>query len=152
MRPRIKALLRTRAHYDSKAMIDQYKTHIWGIVETHSGAIFHASTYLLDKLDNVQEHFLHELGISASAAFMEYNFAPPTLRRNIGVLGLLHKRVLGLCHPAFETLLPFFRERIGFNVAGRHNKQLYSHCMEVVGQVARFKRAMVRSTLLYLFI
>ena len=30
---------------------------------------------------------------------------PPTLRRNIGVLGLIHKRVIGLSHPDFETII-----------------------------------------------
>ena len=40
-------------------------------------------------------------------AFLEFNFAPPCVRRDIGILGLIHKRVLGLAHPAYNYLLPF---------------------------------------------
>ena len=32
------------------------------------------------------------------------------LRRDIGILGLLQKRVLGKAHPVFQELLPFHRD------------------------------------------
>ena len=110
-------------------------------MEAHNGAIFHASTSHLMKLDNVQRHFLNELGISEAAAFLDWNFAPPTLRRNIGVLGLLHKRALGNSHPDFEKLLPWFRTVFGFDVPGRHDKQLYSHALEITAHLELFKRS-----------
>ena len=52
VRPRIKALLRTRAHYSNASLILQFKTHVWGLMESHSGAIFHASTSILDQIDH----------------------------------------------------------------------------------------------------
>ena len=64
-------------------------------MEYHSGAIFHASDTLLERLDSAQRGFLQEIGMSPEIAFVEHNFAPPRLRRNIGMLGFLHKRVLG---------------------------------------------------------
>ena len=96
--------------YSKKDLISQFKTHIWGIMETQNGAIFHSAEYLLEKLDSAQRRFLHELDLDEATAFMEFNFAPPTLRRDIGLLGLLHKRVLGLAHPAYEQLFPFMQE------------------------------------------
>ena len=105
-------------------------------MEIHNGAIFHAAKYLLDRIDAVQRHFLNELGTSESEAFLESNFAPPCLRRDIGVLGLLHKRVLGKCHPIFQSLLPF-RVQCPHQCSnspplpGAHNKQLYGHMMEI---------------------
>ena len=39
--------------------------------------------------------------------FLDYNFAPPCLRRDIGLLGFVHKRVLGQCHPAIKYFLPW---------------------------------------------
>ena len=39
-------------------------------------------------------------------AFVHFNFAPPSLRRAIGILDFLHKRILGQCHPALATVLP----------------------------------------------
>ena len=75
------------------------------IVEMHVGRYFHAATTLLDKIDQVQRNFLHKLEISESEAFLEYNFAPTVLRRTIGILGLLHKRVLGQCHRSYDKII-----------------------------------------------
>ena len=91
-RPKIKALLRSRGTYDIKDMLCQFKTHIWGITEFANGAILHASTSLLHRLDNLQSSFLRDLGISEYQAFMVFNFAPAALRRDIGILGSLDKR------------------------------------------------------------
>ena len=91
------------------------------------GGIFHASSYRLAKIDHAQDRFLRELGIPAEQAFLEFNFAPPKLRRNIGILGLLHKRVLGLCHPSFDRLIPWYNTRFDIPRGHGHNKQLYGH-------------------------
>ena len=141
IRPKVTALLRTRAHYDVPTLIVQFKTHIWGILEAHNGAIFHAASSHLDKLDRVQDGFLRELGISDSEGFLEHNLAPPTLRRNIGILGLLHKRILGKSHPAFKQLLPRYFEDPDSAPPGRHDKQLYNHCHEVKAQCTLFGRS-----------
>ena len=68
-------------------------------------------------------------------------FPPPKLRRNIGVLGLLHKRVLGKCHPSFETLLPWWTTRFAAARGLGHNKQLYGHNVEVSHHQAIFNRS-----------
>ena len=130
-RPKIKAMLRTRAHYDAISLVSQFKTHIWSIMEQHNGAIFHASASMLEKLDSMQKRFLDEIGMSEQEAFLKCNFATPALRRNIGVLGLLHKRVLGKCHPIFQRLLPFHRDIFGSLRPAEHDRQLYGHIMEV---------------------
>ena len=111
IRPKITAILRTRGYYSTSELITQFKTHIWGLMEVNIGGFFHAASSLLKKLDDVQEQFLNKLGISPAAAFLEFNFAPPCLRRNIAALGLLHKRVLGKSHPAFERLPPWYTQR-----------------------------------------
>ena len=90
-------------------------------MECHSGGLFHASDTALQKLDQVHHHFLRELGVDARQAFTEFNFASPVLRRNIGILGLLHKRVLGLSHPIFQRLLPFHMEVFGSLLVGITN-------------------------------
>ena len=85
----------------------QFKTHIQGIMEIHSGAIFYAANYLLEKLNGVQGSFLREVGVDGTTAFLELNFTPPIIRRNIGMLVLLHKRDLGKAHSVFGKLLQF---------------------------------------------
>ena len=137
IRPRIKALLRTRGHYSTESLILQFKSHIWGLMEAHSGGIFHAATSILNQFDKSQRHFLEELGESEASAFLKFNFAPPTLRRNIAVLGMIHKKVLGKCHPSFEALLP----SKGVVEEGRHSKQIYAHWSEVKENRALFNRS-----------
>ena len=41
-RLKIRAMLRTRGHYDLSAMMSQYKTQIWGFSEYANGCICHA--------------------------------------------------------------------------------------------------------------
>ena len=140
IRPKIAAILRTRQHYDAKDLIGQFKTHVWGIMEQNNGAIFHASRYLLEKLDSCQRSFLKKLDMNEEAAFLDFNFAPPSLRRDIGILGMLHKRVLGLAHPIFDRLLPFHCESHGAST-GSHTKQLYGHILQADFQLHLHKRS-----------
>ena len=100
------------------------------------GGYFHAASSLLDKIDAVQNRFLHELDMNPAFAFLTYNFAPPSLRRNIGILGLLHKRILGKCHPSFEQLFP-----LQVNPTSGHTKQLYGHWSEITSHQTIFNRS-----------
>ena len=120
-----------------------------GTSETHSGAIFHAADYLLEKLNSAQRHFLHEFDITPEQAFLDHNFAPPNLRRDIGILGLLHKRVLGISHPIFFELLPFHADVFGSLRTGEHNKQLYGHILEVQFQHALHFRSIFAMVYVY---
>ena len=126
IKPKIKALLRTKAHYDVAAMIGQFKTHVWSQMEFHNGAILHAAPSLLQRLDDIQRSFLHALQITAETAFLNYNFPLPSLRRDIGMMGLIQKRVLGIAHPAFSKLLPFTQHPAMMG----HDKQVYDYLPE----------------------
>ena len=110
-------------------------------MEIHNGAIFHASDSALQKLDSLQNHFLKSIGMDVAKAFVDFNFAPPRLRRNIGVLGLLHKRVLGKCHPVFQKLLPFHVDVFGSLRPREHSRQLYGHILEVRNQHSLHSRS-----------
>ena len=129
--PKITAILRTRAYYSVPQLIMQFKTHIWGLMEFNMGGFFHAATSLLAQIDRAQDRFLRELGISSEQALLEFNFPSPQIRRNIGILGLLHKRVLGLCHPSYDLLLPWYSSRFDTPRGLGHNKQLYGHNDEI---------------------
>ena len=122
VRPKIKALLRSRPYYGIVDMVSQFKTHIWGKIEYHHGAILHACDSSLAKIELLQSNFVRGLSITREMAFQDYNLAPLSLRRDIGILGFIHKRVLGECHMAVKALLPFS------GVADRwHSKQLETH-------------------------
>ena len=121
-RPEVKALLRTRGMYNHMQMIDQYKTHIWNLIEYHNGVIQHACASQLQRIDSMQRGYVHELHLTEQSAFIHYNFAPPSLRRDIGLLGFLHKRILEQCH---ETIIGFFPRKP--HTSPWHDKQLESY-------------------------
>jgi len=149
IRPKITAILRTRGFYSTSDLVQQFKTHVWCHMEIHNGALFHAAPSLLEKLDQVQNSFLRVLGISPAEAFLDLHFAPPQLRRNIGILGLLHKRVLGKCHPSYEQLLPWYVQRFPGGRGHGHNKQLYGHWVEASAHPALFARSIFAVTDVY---
>ena len=105
-RPKLQALMRTRSYYDLDNMVLQYKTHVLGIVESVTAGIYHAGSSILAPLDRVQTTFVHNFNIDTIDAFMNHNLAPLSLRRDIAMLGFLHKCVLQGAHPEMETLFP----------------------------------------------
>jgi len=107
-------------------------------MEYSCGCISHASKTQLDRLDAAQRRFLHGLQIDERIALRVYNLAPPSLRRGIAIQGLIHKRVLGLAHSAFNSLLPFASVAPGT----LHNKQLDSHALQVVAYHGLFARSL----------
>ena len=141
IRPKSTALLRTRAYYSVPELVNQYKTHIWGLVECNCGAYFHAANSLLAKIAQVQTSFLSKLEVTEQQAFLEFNFAPTSLRRDIAILGLLHKRVIGQSHPAFERLLPFYSDRFDTPRGFGHSKPLYGHWIEATYHPSLFGKS-----------
>ena len=137
IRPKITVILRTRGYYSTSNLIFQFKTHIWGLIEINMGGYFHAASSLLEKIDKAQNRFLRELELTPEYAFLEHAFAPPSLRRNIGVLGFLHKRVLGKCHPSTAKLLPFWTDEPEETRARGHSKKPYGPNVEI-----QFQRVM----------
>ena len=98
----------------------------------------------LAKLDDMQKSFLHQLHLTEAVGFLDFNFAPPCLRRDIGMLGFLHKRVLGQCHVAIQRLLPFIDPAPLW-----HNKQLDTHMLECVARPILFNRSLFGMVAVY---
>ena len=79
-------------------MMLEYESHILSYVEHHTSAIYHASDSILAPLDKTQTTFVHGLCLTEEEVFLEYNLAPLSLRRDIAILGLLHKCALQDAH------------------------------------------------------
>jgi hypothetical protein len=93
---KLRTLLRTR-RYDSDAeLVILYKGRLLSFLEYRTPAIYHARWDLLNnKLDNVQTRFLRDANIDDVTALMDFNLAPLAVRRDIAMLGLIHRAVLG---------------------------------------------------------
>ena len=96
------------------------------------------------RVDQVQEKFLRDLGISEEDAFLNHNLAPLGLRRGYAMLGFLHKRVLGLCHPAVCEAFPF-----SGNVFRTHDKALDTRATEVSMYTPLFRRSIYHYVAVY---
>ena len=76
---------------------------------------------------------------------LRFNLVPLRLRRDIAVLGFLHKCALQKVHPALQRLFPLDARR----QIGRHDKQLRSNA-EVIPQVTPlYRRSIVNMIHVY---
>ena len=88
---------------------------------------------------------MNKLDIIVEYAFLEYNFAPSALGRDNAILGLLHKRVLGLAHPAFEELFPF----LPVDRMTHHQKMLNLHLSECTQRYPLWSRSLFGKVSVY---
>ena len=105
-----------------------YKSHLLSFIEYRTPAVYHSAPSTLRPLDAVQARLLRQLNIDDIDALVHFHLAPLCTRRDIAMLGLVHRTVLGKgpCHfQAFFKLQnsPGTRYR-----RQRHSKQLEDPC------------------------
>jgi hypothetical protein len=126
---RVTAVLRLRRFHAAPRLVGFYKAQVLGKIEFATPAVFHATSFVLSALDRVQQRFLEALDISAETALFELRLAPLTTRRDIAMLGLIHRIVVGKAPSQFFSVVrlasrPSFPR--SFRDPGRrHNKQLH---------------------------
>ena len=89
-----KMLLRSRRSFNTVDLIVQYKQQVLFFIEYRTPALYHATASVLGQLHRTQDSFLRELGIDRAAALMDFNLAPLSMRRDIALLGMLHRAAL----------------------------------------------------------
>ena len=99
-------MLRTRRYHTTAYMVRLYKAQLLGYIEYRTSAIYHATKDVLEPVDAVQKRFLKELGLTDVSALLEFNLAPLTTRRDIAMLGVIHRAVLKKGPQQFWTLFP----------------------------------------------
>ena len=111
-------------------------------------AIYHAADSHLSELDALQRRFLKALDLSDQDAFLTYNLAPLRLRRDIAILGLLHRIQLGEVHDDFGRLFPrAVHERI---FESRHNQRRHGRqFQEFWGNTDYFNRSVFSAVRVY---
>ena len=87
---RVRALLRTKRSYDTKAMIRPFKCHLLSFLEGATPAIYHAAPGTLKPIDDIQDRFLEEMGMTCAEALLKHNLAP--IKRSIfGLVGVFNR-------------------------------------------------------------
>ena len=100
-------------------------------VEAVTAAVYHAAPVHLNLFDSLQARLLSHMGLSESTAFLDFNLAPLVVRRDIAMLGVIHKCVLGITHKSLCDLFPLAPtgHRFPTSFASTlHNKQLLDRC------------------------
>jgi hypothetical protein len=126
----------------------QYKAHALCQLELSIGAIYHAADSHFAIWDNMQHMFLRELGVTVDEAFLTYNLAPLRLRRDIAVLGMLHRIQLGEAHEDFSKV--FEPDHHVRTTATRHNARRHQRQFrEVWGRTDFFNRSIFSAVCVY---
>ena len=97
-------------------------------LEHATPAIYHAPTFFLNRIDAVQDDFLADLGLSARNALLIFHLARLTSRRDIAMLAVIHRCVLGRGPSQFVSFFqPMRTAHFPRNLREdslRHNRQL----------------------------
>ena len=127
---KLRTLLRTSRFFSTIHMVNLYKSKVLSYVEGKTPAIYHAASTQLQRVDRIQSRFMESAGMNEIDALCTYRLAPLTSRRDMALLGLIHRTVIGLGPKQFQE---FFKlEEVVSHPNGReserkHKKQLVSH-------------------------
>ena len=141
---KLRTVMRTRRFFTHAELVLHYKSHILSFIEYRTPGISHACCSVLQPLDDIQGRLLKDLGISVTDALLHFNLAPLQSRRDMAMLGLIHRTVLGKGPEHFKdffrlaTATSDLRTRLGQR---RHNRQL------IDPRNARFSGQLRRSAL-----
>jgi hypothetical protein len=95
-----KSLMRTRRFYNTIDLVMMFKSHVLSFIEYRTPGIFHAWSTVLAEIDRVQARFLSEIGLAEGEAMIHFNLAPLSVRRDIAMLGVIHRAALRQGPPA----------------------------------------------------
>ena len=105
---KLRTLLRSARFHTDAELVNLYKSRVLSFVEYRTPAVYHATCTVLRPLDNLQEGFLRNAGVTTLEGLMVFNLAPLATRRDIAMLGLIHRTALGKGPEQFREF--FFRQ------------------------------------------
>ena len=123
---KLNGILRTSRYFDFGHTVYVYKTKVMSYIEFRTSAIYHASETHLRRLDSIQDRLLRSIGVDETIAISELHLAPLRSRRDMAMLGIVHRTMLGAGPEHFRT---FFKLDPGASplARSRHNRQIISH-------------------------
>ena len=110
-----------------------YKAQVLSFMESSTPGLYHAAPSTLERVDRVQRRLLRELGLTELEALRDFRLAPLSSRRDMGMLGTLHKLNLGTAPAQLKALFPLLgaateplqRQRLR-HWRPLHSKQVYT--------------------------
>ena len=129
LRWKLTTLLRTRHLFDTPTLMIQFKSRILSYVEHRTAAIYHVDATILHLIDKQFDRFLSQLGLSRLEALTIFFLAPLNARRDMAMLGVIHRAVLGKGPKQiseFFKLDPKPSHPTGRSCLRRHDRQIMS--------------------------
>ena len=126
---RLQSVLRPQRFFTEKQIVNLYKSQVLSYIESSVPGYYHAASTTLHTLDRIQDRLCRALSLSPEVVLERYRLAPLKSRRDMALMGLLHRVVLGDVSRQLAELFPFatsgplefVRTRLQIR---RHNKQL----------------------------
>ena len=91
---RLRTLLRTRRFHTDAELLLLFKSHILSYLEYRTPAIYHACETVLTPLNRVLRNFLRQINVSLLEALLCFSLPPLETRRDIAMLGVLHRAAI----------------------------------------------------------
>ena len=103
---RLKTVSRNSWCFTTPELVRLYKAQILPYLESSTPALHHAAACVLAWVDRVQLRFQCEIWLSELEALKQFRLAPLKSRRDMAMLGILHKVNLGTAPPQLQALVP----------------------------------------------
>ena len=92
---KLRTLQRSARFHTDRELVNLYKARVLSYLEYRTPAVYHATCTVLGPLDRLQDSFLRKAGVTTLEGLMVFNLAPLAARRDMAMLGLIHRTVLG---------------------------------------------------------
>ena len=126
---KLRVLQRSARFHTGRELVNLYKSRVLGYVEYRTPALYHATCTTLQQLNKVQDRLLRLAGVADLEALMHFNLAPLATRRDVAMLGLIHRTVLGKGPEHFQRFFVKAPQRGAYQTRlqerqQRHGRQL----------------------------
>ena len=124
---KLQQLLRGRSYFDQRELVQLYKAHLLSFLEYRTPGVYHASSSVLEPLDNLQRHFLKEGGLTEEEALSHFSLAPLAVRRDVAMLSVVHRAVLRKGPPQLWVYFTVVDNNSRTTAGDRHRLQLQTY-------------------------
>ena len=91
---RLKSVVGTRRYHTDGELIQHFKAHVLSYVEYRTPGLYHAASTILEPLNRILRSFLRDVNVGLEDALLYFNLAPLETRRDIAMLGFIHRALL----------------------------------------------------------
>ena len=95
--------MKTKRFFTTPEVMVHYKARVLSFLEYRTPVLYHCCSTSLDEIDSVQRQFLREMGMTQEEALVNFRLAPLQTRRDIAMLGVIHRAVIGCGPPQFSS-------------------------------------------------